>query len=159
MKFMLNGAVTLGTYDGANVEITQKAGEENEYIFGARVEKIDDLKKHNAYQAKSIYEANPVIKNAVDTLVNGTFSDGGAHGEGSFAELHHSLLHGAAWHPPDHYYIMLDLQSYIDKKIEANRNYSDRIKFGTQCLKNVANAGHFSSDRTILQYAKELWKL
>lgn len=159
MKFMLNGAVTLGTYDGANVEITQKAGEENEYIFGARVEKIDDLKKHNAYHAKSIYEANPVIKNAVDTLVNGTFSDGGAHGEGSFAELHHSLLHGAAWHPPDHYYIMLDLQSYIDKKIEANRNYSDRIKFGTQCLKNVANAGHFSSDRTILQYAKELWKL
>lgn len=159
MKFMLNGAVTLGTYDGANVEITQKAGEENEYIFGARVEQIDDLKMRNAYNAKGIYESNPTIKRAVDTLVDGTFSDGGAQGEGSFAELYNSLIYGAHWHQPDHYFIMLDLQSYIDKKIEANRNYSDRIKFGAQCLKNIANAGHFSSDRTILQYAKELWKL
>ncbi len=159
MKFMLNGAVTLGTYDGANVEITQNAGEDNEYIFGARVEEIDDLKRRNAYYAKGRYEANPTIKNAVDTLVNGTFSDGGAHGVGSFAELYNSLIYGANWHHPDHYYIMLDLQSYIDKKIEANRNYSDRIKFGTQCLKNVANAGHFSSDRTILQYAKEIWEV
>ena len=159
MKFMLNGAVTLGTYDGANVEITQKAGEENEYIFGARVEEIDDLKARNAYNAEKIYNENPMIKRAVDTLIDGTFSDGGAQGEGSFAELHHSLIHGAHWHQPDHYFIMLDLQSYVDKKIECNQNYSDRAKFATQCLKNVANAGYFSSDRTILQYAEELWKL
>ncbi len=159
MKFMLNGAVTLGTYDGANVEITQKAGEENEYIFGARVEEIDDLKARNAYNSEKIYNENPMIKRAVDTLIDGTFSDGGAQGEGSFAELHHSLIHGAHWHQPDHYFIMLDLQSYVDKKIECNQNYSDRAKFATQCLKNVANAGYFSSDRTILQYAEELWKL
>ncbi|MEE1154495.1 MAG: glycogen/starch/alpha-glucan phosphorylase, partial [Acutalibacteraceae bacterium] len=159
MKFMLNGAVTLGTFDGANVEITQKAGEENEYIFGARVEEIDDLKARNAYNSEAIYNSNPMIKKAVDTLVDGTFSDGGAQGEGSFAELHHALIHGAHWHQPDHYFLMLDLQSYVDKKIECNQNYSDRIKFGTQCLKNVANAGYFSSDRTILQYAEELWKL
>ena len=159
MKFMLNGAVTLGTFDGANVEITQKAGEENEYIFGARVEEIDDLKDRNAYNSEAIYNSKPMIKKAVDTLVDGTFSDGGAQGEGSFAELHHALIHGAHWHQPDHYFLMLDLQSYVDKKIECNQNYSDRIKFGTQCLKNVANAGYFSSDRTILQYAEELWKL
>ncbi len=160
MKFMLNGAVTLGTYDGANVEITQKAGEENEYIFGARVEEIDKYKAMNSYYSKGVYEANPTIKNAVDTLVNGTFSDGVGHdGEGSFRELYNSIIHGAHWHKADHYFIMLDLQSYIDKKIEANRNYADRLKFGKQCLKNVANAGHFSSDRTILQYANELWNL
>lgn len=160
MKFMLNGAVTLGTYDGANVEITQKAGEENEYIFGARVEDIEDLKARNAYCPRAIYDSNPMIKKAIDTLVDGTFSDGVDHqGEGSFVELHRALLDGTHWHAPDHYFIMLDLQSYVDKKIECNQNYSDRIKFGKQCLKNVANAGHFSSDRTILQYAKELWKL
>ncbi len=160
MKFMLNGAVTLGTYDGANVEITQKAGEENEYIFGARVEDIEDLKARNAYCPRAIYDSNPMIKRAIDTLVDGTFSDGVDHqGEGSFVELHRALLDGTHWHAPDHYFIMLDLQSYVDKKIECNQNYSDRIKFGKQCLKNVANAGHFSSDRTILQYAEELWKL
>lgn len=160
MKFMLNGAVTLGTYDGANVEITQKAGEENEYIFGARVEDIEDLKARNAYCPRAIYDSNPMIKKAIDTLVDGTFSDGVDHqGEGSFVELHRALLDGTHWHAPDHYFIMLDLQSYVDKKIECNQNYSDRMKFGKQCLKNVANAGHFSSDRTILQYAKELWKI
>ena len=160
MKFMLNGAVTLGTYDGANVEITQKAGEENEYIFGARVEDIDDLKARNAYCPRAIYESNPMIKKAIDTLVDGTFSDGVDHqGEGSFIELHRALLDGTHWHAPDHYFLLLDLPAYVDKKIECNQNYSDRMKFGKQCLKNVANAGHFSSDRTILQYAEELWKL
>ena len=160
MKFMLNGAVTLGTYDGANVEITEQAGEDNEYIFGARVEEIDKYRAMNSYYSKGVYEANPTIKKAVDTLIDGTFSDGVGHdGEGSFRELYNSIIRGAHWHKADHYFIMLDLQSYIDKKIEVNRNYADRMMFGRQCLKNVANAGKFSSDRTILQYAKELWKL
>lgn len=159
MKFMLNGAVTLGTYDGANVEIAQEAGEENEYIFGARVEEIDKYKADGSYRSKDIYNSNPEIKKVIDTLIDGTFNDGGKSGEGSFAELHNSLINGASWHAPDHYFILLDLPSYIDTKIKANAEYADREDFGKKCLINVANAGKFSSDRTILQYAKELWKV
>ena len=159
MKFMLNGAVTLGTYDGANVEIAQEAGEENEYIFGARVEKIDELKANHSYSSRAIYDSNPEIKKVIDTLIDGTFSDGGKHGEGSFAELHNSLVNGASWHHPDHYFILLDLPSYVEAKIKVNADYADREAFGKKCLMNVANAGKFSSDRTILQYAKELWKV
>ncbi|MGN0454922.1 MAG: glycogen/starch/alpha-glucan phosphorylase [Ruminococcus sp.] len=156
MKFMLNGAVTLGTYDGANIEIAEQAGEENEYIFGARVEDIDRLKAEG-YNPRKIYESNPEIKRVVDTLVDGTFSDNGAKGEGSFAELHSALLDGASWHAPDHYFVIYDLPLYVDAKIKANADYSDRVAFGRKCLKNVANAGEFSSDRAILQYAKEIW--
>lgn len=91
MKFMINGAVTLGTFDGANVEIVQQAGEENNYIFGARVEEINELK--NNYDPKAIYEANPEIKKVIDTLIDGRFTDGGNKtGEGSFAELRQSIL-------------------------------------------------------------------
>lgn len=158
MKFMLNGAVTLGTYDGANVEIAQQAGEENEYIFGARVEDINRLAKEG-YDPKKIYESNAQIKKVVDTLIDGTFDDGGATGEGSFKELHASLIEGASWHAADHYYLLYDLPLYVEAKIKANNDYSDRISFGRKCLKNVANAGLFSSDRTILQYATELWKI
>jgi len=161
MKFMLNGAVTLGTYDGANVEIAQEAGEENEYIFGARVEKIDELKAKKSYNAKVVYDSSNEIKKVIDTLVNGTFKDGGKYGdgEGSFRDLYHSLVYGAHWHSPDHYFLLLDLPSYVDAKIKANADYADREAFGRKCLMNVANAGKFSSDRTILQYAKELWKV
>ena len=157
MKFMVNGAVTLGTYDGANVEITQQAGEENEYIFGARVEEINEIK--DTYNPKAIYEANPEIKRVIDTLVDGRFSDGGKEGEGSFKELHDSLLKGTHWHKADHYFIMRDLPDYIDAKLKVNNDYKDRRGFARKCLMNTANAGMFSSDRTINQYARELWKV
>ncbi len=157
MKFMLNGAVTLGTYDGANVEIVGEAGEENNYIFGARVEEINELKKN--YNPREIYNSNPRIKRVLDTLVNGTFSDGGAYGEGSFSELYHAILDGTHWHQADHYFLLRDLPDYIDTKLKVNSDYKDRIAFGRKCLKNTANAGKFSSDRTILQYATELWKV
>ncbi len=157
MKFMINGAVTLGTFDGANVEIVQQAGEENNYIFGARVEEINEIK--STYDPKAIYESDPEVKKVIDTLIDGRFSDGGKTGEGSFAELRQSILEGASWHQPDHYFILRDLPEYIETKLRANRDYKDRIAFGTKCLKNTANSGTFSSDRTILQYAKELWKL
>lgn len=157
MKFMLNGAVTLGTYDGANVEIAQQAGIENEYIFGARVEEIDELKANKSYNPREVYDNNPEIKAVLDTLVDGTFSDGGAVGEGSFAELYTAILNGTAWHDPDHYFLLLDLQDYVDTKIKGNKDYQDRTAFGKKCLINIANAGMFSSDRTILEYAKDLW--
>ena len=156
MKFMLNGAVTLGTWDGANIEIAECAGVENEYIFGARVEDIDRLKAEG-YDPKALYNANPELKKVVDTLVDGTFDDDGAHGEGSFKELHHALLEGTAWHDADHYFLMYDLPLYIDAKIKANADYADRKAFGKKCLLNVANAGKFSSDRAILEYADEIW--
>ena len=157
MKFMLNGAVTLGTYDGANVEIAQEAGSDNEYIFGARVEEINELKKK--YDPKKLYDENPEMKKVIDTLIDGRFSDGGKKGEGSFAELHDSLLKGASWHPADHYFILRDLPDYIETKIRVNNDYKDKRAFGYKCLMNTANCGKFSSDRTILEYANELWKV
>ncbi|MEE3332926.1 MAG: glycogen/starch/alpha-glucan phosphorylase [Ruminococcus sp.] len=155
MKFMINGAVTLGTWDGANIEIAEQAGVENEYIFGARVEEVEEIK--DSYSSRSIYNSNPEIKRVVDTLVDGTVSDGNAQGEGSFAELHKALLDGASWHAPDHYFVLYDLMSYVETKIQANKDYSDRVAFGRKCLMNVANSGKFSSDRAIIEYAKELW--
>lgn len=156
MKFMFNGAVTLGTLDGANIEICEKAGEENEYIFGAKVEEIEQLKA-NGYNPKKIYDENPMLKKVVDTLIDGTFSDDGAQGEGSFSELHSALINGTSWHIPDHYFIFRDLPEYVDTKLRVNKDYKKRVEFGKKCLMNVANSGDFSSDRTILQYAKEIW--
>ena len=157
MKFMANGAVTIGTYDGANIEIAECAGEENEYIFSARVEEINELKEN--YNPEKIYEENEEIKRVIDTLIDGRFTDGGKKGEGSFKELHDSLLKGASWHKPDHYFILRDLPEYIETKIRVNNDYKDRRAFGYKCLKNTANCGKFSSDRTILEYASELWKV
>ncbi|MDF2611384.1 MAG: GlyP, partial [Lachnospiraceae bacterium] len=152
MKFMLNGAVTLGTYDGANVEIVEQAGEVNNYIFGARVEDIEKIR--SSYNPKDLYEQNPRIRKVLDTLVNGTFSDGGT---GMFAELFNSILYGASWHKPDHYYILLDFESYCDAKLKVNKDYSDTFAFRRKCFINTANAGKFSSDRTIKDYASEVW--
>ncbi len=153
MKFMLNGAVTLGTYDGANVEIVAEAGEENNYIFGLRVEDVEKLKEN--YDSKQYYNSEPRIKRVVDSLVDGTFDDGGT---GMFRELYTSLLEGASWHKPDHYFILPDLLPYIDRKLEAINDYKDRYAFGRKCYINMANAGKFSSDRTIRDYAKEIWE-
>lgn len=152
MKFMINGAVTLGTFDGANVEIVEQAGEENNYIFGARVEDIEKVK--DTYNAKKLYNENPRIKKVLDTLVDGTFDDGGT---GMFRDLYESLLNGAHWHQPDHYYILLDLIPYCDAKLKCNADYSDRQAFTRKCYINMANSGKFSSDRTIKEYASEIW--
>jgi starch phosphorylase len=152
MKFMLNGAVTLGTFDGANVEIVEQAGEENNYIFGARVEDIEKIK--NSYNAKELYEQNPRIKKVLDTLIDGTFSDGGT---GMFQELYNAILYGAHWHKPDHYFLLLDFIPYCEAKLRVNQEFSDTYAFRRKCFINTANAGKFSSDRTIRDYAKEVW--
>ena len=152
MKLMLNGAVTLGTLDGANVEIAQEAGMENEYIFGYTVEQINALK--DSYRARSIYEENADLRRALDTMVDGTVPTDDAQ-----KELYTSLLDGASWHKADHYYILLDYASYLDAKLQANRDYADRKTFGRKCLMNVASAAKFSADRTICQYAEEIWHI
>ncbi len=154
MKLMLSGAVTLGTYDGANVEIVEEAGEDNNYIFGARVE---DIRRESAcYNPKAIYENNPRVKRVLDTLIDGTLSD---EGFGYFKELYDAILEGACWHRPDHYFLLLDLMPYVEAKLRVNRDYADRLSFGRKCLNNVASAGKFSSDRTVKQYAQEIWHL
>lgn len=152
MKFMLNGAVTMGTYDGANVEIVEQAGEENNYIFGARVNEIAQIA--DSYNPRELYEQNPRIKAVMDTLVDGTFDDGGT---GVFRELYDAILVGASWHKADHYYLLLDFLPYCEKRLQANADYSDRFRFVQKCFMNTANAGKFSSDRTIKQYASEIW--
>ena len=154
MKLMLNGAVTLGTFDGANVEIVEEAGKENNYIFGATVEEINAIRE--TYDPKLIYQKNPDLRRALDTLTDGTFPDP----DGDLAELHAAILEGASWHKPDHYYVMLDFESYLNTKLQAIRDAGKADdSFAKKCLMNIAHAGKFSSDRTICQYAKEIWKV
>ena len=152
MKFMLNGAVTLGTYDGANVEIVEQAGEENEYIFGARVEDLEKIK--DSYEPEKLYQENPRIKKVLDALVDGTLSDGGT---GMFRDLYGALLKGASWHKADNYYLLYDFLPYCDAKLKAISDYAKREDFTRKCLLNTANAGKFSSDRTVQEYAEEIW--
>ena len=127
MKLMLNGAVTLGTMDGANVEIVERAGLENNYIFGASVEELNDIRE--SYCARDVYHSNPRIKRAVDTLVDGTVPT-----DSELRELYTSLLDGASWHRPDHYFVLKDLPSYQQARLQANRDYRDRVEFGRKCL-------------------------
>ncbi len=152
MKLMLNGAVTLGTLDGANVEIAQEAGMENEYIFGHTVEQINAITP--TYRARDLYDSNADLRRAINTLVDGTVPT-----DGDQQELFHALLDGTNWHIADHYYVLLDYASYLDTKLRANQEYKDRLAFGRKCLMNVASAAKFSSDRTIRQYADEIWHI
>ncbi|MBQ8966009.1 glycogen/starch/alpha-glucan phosphorylase [Ruminococcus sp.] len=159
MKLMLNGAVTLGTYDGANVEIAEEAGEENEYIFGARVEELAEI--WESYDPREVLFSDEKIKRVLDKLIDGTFSDGGVPSdqEGSFRELYKALTDGASWHIPDHYYVLGDLNSYVETKLKLNADYKDSPAFAKKCWLNICSAGKFSSDRTIRDYAENIWKI
>ena len=154
MKLMLNGAVTLGTLDGANVEIVREAGEENNYIFGATVEELEEIMK--IYDPRYLVEKNEKIGRVVRTLIDGTVSDGGT---GVFRELYFSLMDGASWHRPDNYHLIGDLESYVEAKLKLNKDYKDSYGFAKKCWMNMACSGKFSSDRTISDYAKEIWKI
>ena len=148
MKLMLNGAITLGTLDGANVEIAEEAGRENEYIFGHTVEQINAIK--GSYYARGIYDTNSDLRRALNTLVDGTVPT-----DDGLRNLFNQLVNGGN----DQYYLLLDYASYIDAKLQANQDYADRKEFGRKCLMNVASAAKFSSDRTIRQYAEEIWHI
>ena len=154
MKLMLNGAVTLGTYDGANIEIVREAGEDNNYIFGARVEELKDIMPK--YDSRKLLSENPKIRRVVETLIDGTVSDGGT---GYFRELYFSLTDGASWHSPDNYYLLGDLESYVDVKLRCIADFSGRKYIGKKLWYNMCNAGKFSSDRTISDYAENIWHI
>ena len=140
--------MTLGTLDGANVEIAEEAGTENEYIFGHTVEQINAIK--GSYNARHIYDTNADLRRALNTLVDGTVkTDDGMY------NLFKQLVEGGN----DQYYLLLDYASYVEAKLQANRDYADRMTFGRKCLVNIASAAKFSSDRTIRQYAEEIWHI
>ena len=155
MKLMLNGAVTLGTFDGANIEIVQEAGEENNYIFGARVEELEKIVPE--YDSRKIFADDPMIRKVVSSLIDGSVSDGGS---GDFRELYTALLDGASWHAPDHYYLLGDMRDYVETKLRCISDYSsDRMTFARKQWLNMCNAGKFSSDRTIADYAENIWNI
>lgn len=152
MKFMLNGACTLGTLDGATVEIVEQAGEENNYIFGAAVEDLARIK--NSYRSRDYYERDTRLKRVVDTLVDGTVET-----DDGLRELHASLLDGSNWHRPDHYFILHDYRSYYNTKLRAIYDCRDEMEYGRKCLTNISAAGKFSSDRAVREYAENIWRV
>ncbi len=154
MKFMMNGAVTCGTMDGANIEIVERAGKENNYIFGATVEEIEKLKEEKYNPLSYLLNANH--KKAVESLIDGTFSDDAT---GEFKELYDSLTVGTSWHQPDNYYVLYDLESYVKTLIKVCCDYADKKTFAKKQLCNVANSAYFSSDRTIKEYATDIWEI
>ena len=109
----------------------------------------------DTYDPKAIYKKNPLLRQTLDALVDGTFPDE----DGMLKELYTALLEGASWHKPDHYFVLHDFDTYLQAKLQANADYQDIRAFSRKCLMNVAGAGKFSSDRTIAQYAKEIWKV
>ncbi len=157
MKFMLNGSVTLGTFDGANIEIVEQAGLDNNYIFGAKVDEFKNIK--NSYIPKRIYDTNSDIRNVLNTLIDATFKEENSENKCDFKDIFDSLIRKNSLEPSDKYFLLYDLPYYVDCKLKANRDYKNRIEFGRKCLNNVASAGTFSSDRAVKQYAKDIWKL
>ncbi len=146
MKFMMNGAVTLGTYDGANIEIVKSAGEENNYIFGLREDAVREQIK--TYDPLNEYESNKYVKRAVDTLIDATFLD---DNDEPFNDIYDSLI------DEDRYMVMKDLPDYIEKKLVAINDCENKRLFFKKALINTANSAEFSSDRTVREYAKDIW--
>ena len=151
MKFMLNGAVTLGTSDGANVEIHELVGDDNIYIFGEKSEAVIDHYAKADYVSKDYYKKSPVIKEAVDFIVGKQALKAG-HKE-NLERLYKELI-GKDW-----FMTLLDLEDYIKVKDKALADYEDRQKWKKMMLVNIAKAGFFSSDRTIAEYNRDIWKL
>lgn len=150
MKFMMNGAVTLGTLDGANVEIAERVGDENCVIFGMKVEDINKLKADNSYHAWDYYNNDFRIKKVVDSLTDGTFASSREEFKLIFDEL---MSHN------DEYYLLADFDSYVKAQEKINELYKDRDNWAKMCIMNIAMSGYFSSDRTIEDYVKDIWHL
>ena len=153
MKFMLNGALTIGTLDGANVEIVEEAGEENNFIFGLKVNEIEEMRA-KGYDPHVPYNSVEGLKKIVDSLIDGTFND---LGTGIYGTIHRSLMENAPWHQADQYFVLEDFEAYRNAQKRINVEYRDRLGWAKKQLMNIANAGKFSSDRTIKEYADEIW--
>ena len=150
MKFMMNGAITLGTLDGANVEIKELVGDDNIVIFGLNAQEVGHLYQTQSYSPKAIYEANALIKIVVDQLTNGFFEHVSSH---EFDEIKHRLL------GEDTYFVLKDLMAYHEAHLTLNALYKDPSKWAEMCLNNIGNSAFFSSDRTIQNYVDDIWHL
>jgi starch phosphorylase len=149
MKFMMNGALTIGTYDGANVEINQQVGDENMFLFGLRAEEVQKLR--SSYNSRAIYNSDPEIAQAIDMIRNNVFS---VLTPGIFDPIVRSLLDYN-----DYYMLLADLRSYIDAQDRLDATYRDKTKWNEMSLVNIARSGLFSSDRSVAEYARDIWKV
>ena len=150
MKFMMNGAVTLGTLDGANVEIVERVGYENAFIFGLKVEDVETMKRSHSYNVWDYYNHVPYVKQVVDSFIDGTWSSN----RDEFKLIYDELMF-----KNDEYLLLADFESYKDIQSRIRKHYVDRNLWAKMCLVNIAKSGFFSSDRTIEQYATEIWHL
>ena len=156
MKFMVNGALTLGTMDGANVEIVEEAGLENEFIFGLSAAEVEEFQRNGQYNPFDDYNKVEGLKKVVDQLGDGTFDD---DHKGIFRELQTSLLYGVDGSRPDVYFLLRDFDSYREAQTRIDNAYKNKRDWARKALINIANAGKFSSDRTIMEYAREIWNI
>ena len=151
MKFMMNGAITLGTLDGANVEINERVGDENSFIFGLKVNDIDELKRSGRYNPWDVYNENEKVRRVLDSLFIGPWCEG-------VRDRFRSIFDEIMNHN-DEYFILLDFDAYLEASKEIEEYYQDRDAWAKSCLINIAKSGYFSSDRTIEQYNKDIWHL
>ena len=155
MKFMLNGAPTLGTMDGANVEIVQEVGEENAFIFGMSSDQIINYENNGGYDPDFIYNTDPEIRQVLMQLINGTFSSDTE----MFRDIYNSLLDKRNMPRPDQYFILGDFRSYAEAQKRVEESYKDEKRWAKMALLNTASAGKFTSDRTIQEYVDDIWHL
>ena len=156
MKFMLNGALTLGTMDGANVEIVEEVGKENAFIFGLSSDEVINYENNGGYDPVEIYDNNPAIHKVLDQLVDGTFANGDTE---LFRPIYNSLLTKEETGVADRYFILKDFDSYADAQKRVEAAYRDKKGWAKSAILNVACVGKFSSDRTIEEYVKDIWHL
>jgi glycogen phosphorylase len=151
MKLALNGALTIGTLDGANVEIREEVGDDNIFIFGLEVDEVDALRTRG-YNPWDLFNNDPELRAVIDWLGSDYFAPAGEHY--AFGALHHSLLNGG-----DPYMVLADFRSYCDCHARVDAAFRDRAKWARMAILNTARMGKFSSDRTIREYAEQIWKL
>ena len=156
MKFMLNGAPTLGTMDGANVEIVDEVGIDNAFIFGLSADEVINYEQNGGYNPYDIYNNDPDIRRVVDQLVDGTYANGDTE---LYRDLYNSLLNNQGGARADMYFILKDFRSYADAQARAMEAYKDTDKWAKMALKNTACCGKFSADRTIQEYVDDIWHL
>ncbi len=156
MKFMLNGAVTLGTMDGANVEIVEEVGAENAFIFGLSSDEVIQYENHGGYNPMEIFNNDPDIRKVLMQLINGTYSPDDPE---RFRHLYNSLLNTESTSKADTYFILKDFKSYAAAQKKVEEAYKDEAGWAEKAILNVACSGKFTSDRTIQQYVDEIWKL
>lgn len=155
MKFMLNGAITIGTLDGANVEIAEQVGKDNIYLFGLRAEEVRQRYQYQSDEVSHIYTSDYELHLVLDQLIHGPVSD---YDKAAFRDIYQSLLYGD-YGMPDPYMVIRDFREYVEIQEKIYRDYNNPELWWRKAVLNTASAGYFSSDRTIQEYNKRIWHL